>query len=151
MDSPLEYNLEAHLRALERMYHGAPCNRLYNPILSLEKGVSTLRMKVTKDMHHSGNAVHGHILFKMLDDAAFFAANTLFSDFMLVTAEFHIYFIRPVVEGELVARGKVVYRTFNLALSESVVEDAHGKLVAKGSGLFYKSKKELRESIGYQR
>lgn len=141
--------LEKHLRALERMYHGAACNRILRPLMRLERGRSTVTMEVGPDLHHSGGGVHGHILFKMLDDASFFAANSLFTDYLLVTAQFNLYFIRPVAEGILTAKGTVRYRTFNLAVAEAEVIDQHGKEIAKGSGLFYKSSKALNMDVGY--
>lgn len=142
-------DIESHLRALERMYHSAPCNRTLMPEMRLEKGRSTLTMKATPEMYHSGGSLHGHIIFKMLDDASFFAANTLFTDFLLVTAQFNLYFIRPGFEGRLTAYGSVKYRTFNMAVAEAEVFGERGKQLAKGSGLFYKSSKPLNEKTGY--
>lgn len=140
---------ERHLRALERMYHGAPCNRYLRPSMKLERGTCTIRMEVGPELYHSGGNVHGHILFKMLDDASFFAANTLFTDYLLVTAQFNLYFMRPASKGVLTAYGNVKYRTFNLAVAEAKVVNENGKEIAMGSGLFYKSSKELNEDVGY--
>lgn len=144
-----DMDLERHLRALERMYHQAACNRLLKPLMRLERGRARVTMEVGPDLHHSGGGVHGHIIFKMLDDASFFAANTLFTDFLLVTAQFNLYFIRPVAEGVLTAYGTVKYRTFNLAVAEAEVINENGKEIAKGSGLFYKSSKALNTNVGY--
>lgn len=140
---------ERHLRALERMYHGAPCNLNLSPLMTLEKGKCVIKMNVGKHMHHSGQNVHGHMIFKLLDDASFFAAMTLFTDYLLVTAQFNLYFIRPVSEGLLIAHGSINYKTFNIAMAEAVVFMENGKEVAKGSGLFHKSSKPLGPEVGY--
>jgi uncharacterized protein (TIGR00369 family) len=117
--------------------------------MSLEKGRCTIQMEVGPHLHHSAGNVHGHVIFKLLDDASFFAANTLFYDNLLVTAQFNIYFIRPVATGTLTSIGSVLYRTFNMAVAEATLFSGEGKEIAKGSGLFYKSKKALGPGVGY--
>jgi len=145
----MEVEEDRHLRALERMYHNAPCNQDLSPHMTLERGRCTIKMQVGPRMHHSGGNVHGHMIFKLLDDASFFAAMTLFKDYLLVTAQFNLYFTRPVSEGLLIASGSISYRTFNIAVAEATVFLKNGKEVAKGSGLFHKSSKALGPEVGY--
>ena len=42
-------------------------------------------LRVDETVHHAANAAHGTIYFKMLDDAAFYAANSMVSDRFLLT------------------------------------------------------------------
>jgi len=79
---------EAHLRALETLYASAPINGLFRSTLVLpEAGKSEISFTVGIDSFHAAGAAHGTLYFKMLDDAAFYAANGLVSDrFLLTTA-----------------------------------------------------------------
>src|SRR5690606_5880459 len=79
---------EAHYRALESLYRAAPINGLFPSRLEIvEAGVSRIRYTMDADVHHAAGAAHGSSYFKMLDDAAFYAANSLVSDrFLLTTA-----------------------------------------------------------------
>jgi acyl-coenzyme A thioesterase PaaI-like protein len=52
-----------------------------------------------------GGAAHGTIYFKMLDDAAFYAANTLVTDRFLLTTSFNLLFSRPVRGGGSLPKG----------------------------------------------
>lgn len=68
---------DAHLRALESLYRSAPINGLFASTIELaEAGRSDIRFTVEPDSFHAAGAAHGTLYFKMLDDAAFYAANT---------------------------------------------------------------------------
>ena len=108
-----------------------------------------LRLPVDPAWFHGGGGLHGHVLFKLLDDAAFFAANSKVVDRLVLTAEFQIRFLRPVRDGALEARGRVVQRTRNLVVAEAVVTDAKGREAARGSGSFLPSGPPLAEVPGY--
>jgi hypothetical protein len=45
----------------------------------------------------------------VVDDAAFFAVNSLTGDFFALTASFTTYLLRPISKGTMKATGKVVY------------------------------------------
>jgi uncharacterized protein (TIGR00369 family) len=94
--------------------------------------------------------VHGSVYFKALDDAAFFAANSLVTDVFVLTATFNIYFMRPISEGELKATGWVVHRSRNLIVAESEVQDSLGRQIARGSGTFMRSQIALGPEVGYE-
>jgi acyl-coenzyme A thioesterase PaaI-like protein len=69
---------ELHYRALERLYDSAPVNALFASRLEITgEGRARIRFDVTEAAYHAAGAAHGTIYFKMLDDAAFYAANTL--------------------------------------------------------------------------
>lgn len=138
-----------HFRALERMYANAPINRFFRPTLVIEGlGATTVRMPVRSDMFHAAAALHGAAYFKMLDDAAFFAVQSLVDDAFVVTVSFQVYLLTPVTEGELVSTGKVVHQTKRLFLAESVLA-VDGKTVARGTGSFMRSTMKLEDAMGY--
>ena len=140
---------EAHFRGLERVYRAAPCNAAFPASIEVGRGESTLRLSVDPGHFHGGGALHGHVLFKLLDDAAFFAASSRVAERLVLTVEYQIRFLRPVRGGALEARGRLVQRTRNLVVAESVVTDAGGRGVARGSGSFLPSGPPLAEVPGY--
>ena len=93
---------------------------------------------------------HGVVYFKALDDATFFAANSLVEDVFVLTVSFNLYFTRPVSEGEVVARGRVVSRSKRLYVAEGVIEDARGREIARGSGTFMPSTMTLADLPRYR-
>src|SRR5690606_9668260 len=95
-----------HYRALEALYASAPVNRLFESRLEvLGEGRARIRFTVDERVHHAAGAAHGTIYFKMLDDAAFYAANSLVSDRFLLTTAFNLHFTRPIRGGEVIAEG----------------------------------------------
>ncbi len=88
-----------HFAALERMYMAGPINRLYRPEISVSEGGAVVEMDVSEDFFHAGRSLHGSVYFKMLDDAAFFAANSLEREVFVLTASFTTRFRRPVRGG----------------------------------------------------
>ena len=137
-----------HHRSLEHMYHGGPINAFFKPTLHIEEGSAVVRMTVRPDMHHAAHAAHGAVYFKMLDDAAFFAVQSLVTDVFVLTSSFNLHLLAPVVDGEMVATGKVVHSSKRLFIAESVLEVA-GKVVARGSGAFMRSAVRLDAKLGY--
>jgi uncharacterized protein (TIGR00369 family) len=140
----------SHFLALERMYVEAPINQFFRPAIHIESGTAEIRMAVRPDMHHAAHAAHGAVYFKMLDDAAFFATQSLVEDVFVLTASFNLHLVAPVTDGEMVARGKVVHHSKRLFLAEAVVE-VSGQIVARGGGSMMRSSVRLDERVGYRR
>ena len=139
----------SHFESLKRMYEEAPINQFFRPTIHIEGGVAEVRMSVRADMHHAAHAAHGAVYFKMLDDAAFFATQSLVSDVFVLTVGFTVYLLAPVVDGEMVASGSVVHQSKRLFIAESTI-DVAGKTVARGNGSFMRSAVRLEEKIGYR-
>jgi len=141
--------MEQHYRQLEAMYAAAPINDFYKPALSVAEGVAEIEIEVTEKMHHSAGAMHGSVYFKMLDDAAFFAASSMEARYFVLTTSFTIYLTRPVVAGQIRAVGKVVNSTRTQFIAEAVLYDQTGEEVARGSGVFARSRQKLENALGY--
>ena len=141
--------MTAHGAALERMYVNGPINRFFRPLIHVTEGAAEIRMTVRRDMHHAAHAAHGAVYFKMLDDAAFFAVQSLVADVFVLTVSFQLYLLAPVVEGEMTSTGKVVHQSKRLFLAESVVHVGE-KVVARGNGSFMRSATKLDEKVGYK-
>ena len=139
-----------HYRALERMYVSAPTNAYYAPTISIHEGRAEIAVAVRREFFHAAGAVHGSVYFKLLDDAAFFAANSLLDDVFLLTVSFNIYLTRPVSEGQMRATGRVVHRSQRLFIAEAELADASGREIARGSGTFMRSNIALASVPGYR-
>jgi uncharacterized protein (TIGR00369 family) len=138
-----------HHRKLERMYVGAPISRLYEPTIEVADGATTIAMVAKPEFFHAAAALHGSYLFKLLDDACFFACSSLVEDVFVLTVSFTTYFTRPASKGRLTSRGRVVHRGKNLLLAEAVITDEAGKEVGRGNGSFMRSAIQLTPEIGY--
>ena len=139
---------DSHFRGLERLYAGAPINQYFRPSMHVTEGAAEIRMQVRPDMHHAAHAAHGVAYFKVLDDAAFFAVQSLVTEVFVLTVSFQVYLLAPVSAGEMIARGNVVHQTKRLFIAESVVE-VDGISIARGSGSFMRSKLVLDSLVGY--
>lgn len=142
---------EEHHRKLEWMYlHAAEINKFYQPKIDISDRECEITIQSDPKFFHAANAVHGSVYFKMLDDSAFFAANSLVRDVFVLTTSFQIYLMRPVIYGQLKAVGKVVSASRKSFIAEAVLYNDKGKEIARGSGNFVKSDIKLSEDIGYK-
>src|SRR4051812_23261804 len=80
-----------HYRRLERMYAVAPINRFFEPVLHVTEGRAEISVPVKPEFFHAARAIHGSVYFKALDDAAFFAANSLVTDVFVLTVSFNLH------------------------------------------------------------
>ena len=85
----------------------------------------------------------------MLDDAAFYAANTMVSDRFLLTTAFNLHFTRPIGLGEARAEGRWVSGRRRVLVAESRIIDASGEEVGRGTGTFMRSRIALSGLEGY--
>ncbi|MCP3919284.1 MAG: hotdog fold thioesterase [bacterium] len=140
----------AHFERLQRVYLDSPTNAYYRPRITLSEGAAEIEVDVREDLYHAAHAVHGSHYFKVLDDSAFFAANSIITDVFVLTVSFHVHFLRPVSSGTLHASGKLVHRSRRLLVAESVLVDDEGRVLGRGSGSFRKSAIALTPEIGYR-
>ncbi len=139
-----------HWRALEGLYASAPVNTLFDSRLEvLAEGHARITFEVTPSCFHAAGAAHGTIYFKMLDDAAFYAANTLVTDRFLLTTSFNLHFTKPISSGTIVAEGHWVSGRRRVLVAESRLVDADGEEVGRGTGTFQRSRIALSGLEGY--
>jgi len=142
---------EAHLRALEALYASAPINQLFQSRLSLPRaGKSEIRFTVVPESYHAAGAAHGTLYFKMLDDAAFYAANGFVSDRFLLTTAFNLHFTKPMLSGEALAEGRWISGKRRVFVAEARIVDADGEECARGTGTFMRSHIALSGLDGYR-
>ncbi len=131
------------------MYAAAPVNKFYEPEMKVTEGKAVIVIELTEKYHHSAGGVHGSVYFKMLDDAAFFAANSLEEQFFVLTTSFTTYITRPVSSGKMKAVGEVVNSNKSQFIAESVVYDSENREIGRGNGVFVRGKYLLTDSAGY--
>jgi uncharacterized protein (TIGR00369 family) len=139
-----------HYRALERLYRAAPVNAVFPSRLEITgEGRSRLTFTIEPAVYHAAGAAHGTIYFKMLDDAAFYAANTLVTDRFLLTTSFNLHFTKPVRAGEVVAEGRWISGRKRVLVGESRLVDSEGDEIGRGTGTFMRSRIALSSLPGY--
>jgi uncharacterized protein (TIGR00369 family) len=139
-----------HYRKLENMMHSAPIVKLVGARVKIGKGRADITLPVKKDLFHAAGALHGSMYFLALDNAAWFAVNSLVEDVFVLTISFNIYLIRPISDGFIKAVGKIVSSTNTQFFAESILYDSDNQEIARGSGVFVKSKIPLSSVIGYK-
>jgi uncharacterized protein (TIGR00369 family) len=142
---------EAHFRRLEALYRSAPVNRLFESELSITApGESEISFEVRESSFHAAGAAHGTLYFKMLDDAGFYAANSLISDRFLLTTAFNLHFTRPMRGGSARALGRWVSGHRRVLVAEARIVDDQGEECARATGTFMRSHIPLTSLAGYR-
>ncbi len=142
---------QAHFRSLESLYRAAPVNRLFASELAIpEAGRASICFDVAPASFHAAGAAHGTLYFKMLDDAAFYAANSLISDRFLLTTAFNLHFTRPLRTGAARAEGRWISGRRRVLIAEARIVDQDGEECARGTGTFLRSHIVLSGLDGYR-
>jgi len=142
-------NPDTHYRSLERMYLSAPINAFYKPKIAISLEYAEIEVSIRTAWFHGAQAVHGSVYFKMLDDAAYFAANSIEDEFFVLTAAFTTYLTRPVSKGLMKSIGRVVNKSKKQIIADAVVVDGQGREIGRGNGLFVRGRIRLSEVSGY--
>ena len=129
-----------HYIKLENMMHAASFVQLTGARVSVKKGEAHITLPVKKKFFHAAGAMHVALYFLALDNAAFFAANSLVEDVFVLTTSFTTYITRPVSEGIIKSIGKVVNQNRSQFICESVLFDSKEKEIARTTGIFVRSK-----------
>ncbi len=141
----------AHFRGLEALYRSAPINGLFRSDIEIaEPGLARIRFEVAPASFHAARAAHGTLYFKMMDDAAFYACNSLVSDRFLLTTAFNLVFTRPMKSGEAIAEGRWISGRRRVFVGEARLLMHDGEEAARGTGTFMRSHIPLSSLGGYR-
>ena len=150
-ETPERSGAAAHFRALESLYRHAPINGLFQSELEIvEQGFARIRFDIGEAVHHAAGAAHGTIYFKMMDDAAFYACNSLVTDRFLLTTAFNLLFTRPLRAGPVIAEGRWASGKRRVFVGDARLIDSSGEEAARGTGTFMRSHIPLSGLPGYQ-
>jgi acyl-coenzyme A thioesterase PaaI-like protein len=141
----------AHFRALESLYRSAAINNLFESRLEIaEPGVARIRFEVLPTSFHAAGAAHGTLYFKMMDDAAFYACNSLVSDRFLLTTAFNMVFTQPIRTGPVIAEGRWISGKRRVFVGEARLLLPDGEEAGRGTGTFMRSHIPLSSLDGYR-
>jgi uncharacterized protein (TIGR00369 family) len=142
----------SHHRALESLYRSAPINRAFPSELEITgDGFARIKFEVGTEHFHAAGALHGTAYFKMLDDAAFYAVNSLVTDRFVLTTAFNLLFTRPLKAGLVIAEGRWISGRKRVFVGDARLIDQHGEEAARGTGTFMRSQIALSSLPGYTR
>ena len=141
-----------HYRRAARMYRYAPINAAerHESRVRVGAGTAVATAPVKEEFCHTAGGLHGSGYFKLLDDAAFFAAQSMNPTHFVVTTSFTSYITKVVVPAKvptLTSTGTVTSSTKGLILAEAVLRTPDGTEVARGSGTFMPHPKFLLNKI----
>jgi len=135
-----------HCGALKRLYAAAPINRFDAPRLTIADRSASIEIDAKDDFHHAAAGVHGSVYFKALDDACFFAANSIVPDVFVLTAQFDLTLEAPFAAGTMRATAHLTEQG-NRSLKAAGELHVDGKRVAHGRGVFVPSKHRLEDLV----
>jgi len=140
-----------HYHKLEKMYLNSNIQKqlFETSAIKIEERKATISINIDERYYHGLQAVHGSIYFKLLDDACFFAVNSIVTDVFVLTTSFNLNLVRPVQSGKLTSVGQVRFSSKNLFAAQAVLINEQGKEIAFGTGNFARSKVALSPEIGY--
>src|SRR5256885_14592563 len=101
---------------------------------ALKSGRARFEMDADARHHNPMGTLHGGVLCDIADVAMGSAyASTLDEGESFTTLELKINFLRPVRAAHLVAEGSIVQRGRTVGLTEGVITDAEGRLIAEAT------------------
>jgi uncharacterized protein (TIGR00369 family) len=109
-----------HYKKLEHMYLQANVNTMIydTTTCSISKEYAEIGLEISEKYFHALGAIHGSVYFKLLDDASFFAVNSIVEDVFVLTSSFNINLIRPASHGLIKAVGKLKFKSQNILLQK---------------------------------
>jgi uncharacterized protein (TIGR00369 family) len=131
--------VEARLAYVREFAASSPYYKAMGMAISeMSEGRAILRVEIQPTQLNADGIVHGGVLPAIADGAMGNAFRTLHGHAaQVLTAEVHLHYLRPVTDGVLLAEGRVVRSGWSVSFGEvEIREEASGKVVAKGSGVF---------------
>jgi uncharacterized protein (TIGR00369 family) len=94
------------------------------------RGAATLSMSARPELERFGGIMHGGALASLADTASAFAVlSTLEPEEQTVTVDLTLHYLRPITEGKLTARARVVRAGRRVATVSVEIFDESGRLV----------------------
>ena len=106
-------------------------------VLSQGRGTSVLRFPYKKQFTQYQGTVQGGIVASYADAAIAVAVTSLLPEGRdMVTTELHIYFLRTITSGPIIARAEIVHEGKTLLLGHATVEREDGTVCARVSSTY---------------
>ena len=118
---------------------GSPFYQLLGiKIEEVQKEYARLTMKIGDKHIQFLKTVHGGVIASLADSAAawaFYGSSNL--EWVPVTVEMKINFLKPVDSGKLVAEARIIHRGSKIFVADAEVKNSEGSLIAKGLVTYY--------------
>ncbi len=112
-------------------------------IIEIKKGWAKIRLPFTEKLANSLGVAHGGAIFSPADSAVGMAlVGMIDKDENISTLEMKINYLKPFVEGEIIAEAKIVHKGTMTAIGDVEVRDEKDNLIAKGLATYAIFKKE---------
>ena len=133
------------------MYLKAAINAVHFPStqIHISSGQAEIQIETNDSYHHAMHATHGAVYFKLLDDAAFFAAQSLEPSYFILTKTYQVSLKRPIHNEKIRCVGEIITENDNEIQARATLYLDSGKIAATGEGVFVKSGMELSSTPSY--
>ena len=102
-------------------------------LMELSQGYAKVSMKLKPEYNNFIGLIFGGIVMAVADEAFAYATNSVFTP--NVASQFNIHFVAgAAVSDELIAECRVVKSGKRVCISEMIVTNQDGKLIAKATG-----------------
>jgi len=102
-------------------------------LVELEPGYAKIALKLKPEFQNFHGLVFGGVIMAVADQAFAYASNSL--SYPSVASQFNIHFVAGVkADDELIAEGRVVRSGRRVGISEMLVTNQDGKLIARATG-----------------
>ena len=129
-----------HFTFLQKLYLQAPIQKLYpKTTIDIKEKEASISMPISLNHLHAENSMHGSVYFRLLDDAAFFAANSIEDKYFVLTATFKVKLMKPISKGLLTSKGIVTEFNNSKIFARSLLYNEENELLASGEGIFIRS------------
>jgi uncharacterized protein (TIGR00369 family) len=106
-------------------------------IIEKKEGFARLRLPYRKELTNPVGKIHGGVIASVADTAMAVAVSSVLGGVgRHSTAKLEIKYKTPVIDGEIIAEGRVTQQKKKLFWGEAVVKNGNGQVVATASGTF---------------
>ena len=115
----------------------------------IERGAATFHLAAREDLKQNKGLVHGGVIASLVDTAAAFAAVSMIEPGQsTTTVDLTIHYLRPLTEGRVAARARVLRAGRRVIVISVDVLDKTEALVATALTTYLRLKQELPETSG---
>jgi uncharacterized protein (TIGR00369 family) len=131
---------EGELAQLREAFGQVPYARLLGmEFVGAERGAAVVALDVREDLMRMGGILHGGVIVSLLDTAAAFAVHTMLEPGgQTVTVDLTVHFLRPVSEGRVEARARVLREGRRVVIISVEAFDPTGVLIATTTTTYFK-------------
>lgn len=127
------------LKLAHEVFRGVPYNQLLGmEMLELKVGTAKLRLKMRDALRQPHGILHGGATASLIDTAMAFAVVTVLGEGEKAsTVDLTVHYLRPVNEGEIICRAKII-RAGKKLLTVSAEVENNEKLIATAISTYSK-------------